>query len=351
MVAKTPSKEKKMAATLRETVNKVDRCMARLQELQYTVTGGKKVIAGVSLSPRSTRGYLRTSLRCKQESLRLKDAASRISPAGNMQNITCGEWRRMSLPAMLVGETLLEILQASQFAKEVVNSSTNSKKLLSDAPKTPVTDRKNKMHSESIQLLARRKMEKQGVLQSIRSESDSPSLQRVRSRINFKISPPNKRELVKQNRLIANRVSPKNRPWAKKTVLFPNPLFLSSPSSHQHKFCKTRSPIIAKTRQTPHKFLIKSPPSSSKTQTKNTKAPYSLSPTRPAISVKKSPKLTTASKLRHSFSPSRLANRLVSPLKNRISVPKSGGLISGLKQRPQFTTVRHSGLKNFMAPS
>ena len=49
---------------------KVDKCMARLQELQYTVAGGKKVISGVSLSPRSTRGYMRTSLRCKQESLR-----------------------------------------------------------------------------------------------------------------------------------------------------------------------------------------------------------------------------------------------------------------------------------------
>lgn len=48
----------------------VDRCMARLQELQYTVSGGTKVISGVSLSPRSTRGYIRTSLRCKQESLR-----------------------------------------------------------------------------------------------------------------------------------------------------------------------------------------------------------------------------------------------------------------------------------------
>lgn len=45
-------------------------CMSRLQELQFTVTGGNKVISGVSLSPRSTRGYLRTSLRCKQESVR-----------------------------------------------------------------------------------------------------------------------------------------------------------------------------------------------------------------------------------------------------------------------------------------
>jgi microtubule-binding protein TANGLED1 len=44
--------------------------MARLQELQYTVAGGAKVVSGVSLSPRSTRGYLCTSLRCKQETVR-----------------------------------------------------------------------------------------------------------------------------------------------------------------------------------------------------------------------------------------------------------------------------------------
>ena len=48
----------------------VDRCVVRLQELQYTVAGGAKVVSGVSLSPRSTRGYLRTSLRCKQETVR-----------------------------------------------------------------------------------------------------------------------------------------------------------------------------------------------------------------------------------------------------------------------------------------
>ncbi|RVX19070.1 Kinesin-like protein KIN-14S [Vitis vinifera] len=49
----------------------VDQCMARLQDLQYTVAGGTKVVSGETLSPRSTRGYLRTSLRCKQESLSL----------------------------------------------------------------------------------------------------------------------------------------------------------------------------------------------------------------------------------------------------------------------------------------
>ncbi|EMS59535.1 hypothetical protein TRIUR3_14888 [Triticum urartu] len=57
-------------ALVRETLKKMDRCMARLQELQYTVAGGAKVVSGVSLSPRSTRGYLRTSIRCKQETVR-----------------------------------------------------------------------------------------------------------------------------------------------------------------------------------------------------------------------------------------------------------------------------------------
>ncbi|KAG4916863.1 hypothetical protein JHK87_054420 [Glycine soja] len=75
MVARSPPKHNKMLAVLnrsliRETLNKVDQCMVRLQELQYTVAGGNKVVSGVSLSPRSTRGYLRTSLRCKQESVR-----------------------------------------------------------------------------------------------------------------------------------------------------------------------------------------------------------------------------------------------------------------------------------------
>ncbi|XP_015875177.2 microtubule-binding protein TANGLED [Ziziphus jujuba] len=377
MVARTPPKHKKMVAPLnpvllRETVKKVDRCMARLQELQYTVAGGTKVVSGVSLSPRSTRGYLRTSLRCKQESIRLKNAAPRKSPVGKFPADTGGEWRRMSLPAMLVGETVGEILQASQFAREIVSVVSNkTKKTSSDDPKTPVTEqRKQRPYAEDTELKAKRRKEKQNKLQSIRSESISPTLQRARSRINFKISPPNKRELEKENsRYVANRVSPKHRPWAKKTVLFPNPLFLSTPSAQQQKFCKTRSPVIARNKQppqTPHKFLIKSPTSASKFQVKIKSPPLvsrspptratslslskKSSPTRikikspPLVSRsppkratglgKKSPKMSTASKLRRSFSPSRLATRLVSPLKSRKSVQKSESLVSGLRQRP-----------------
>nr|KJB45235.1 hypothetical protein B456_007G296800 [Gossypium raimondii] len=259
-----------------------------------------------------------------------------------------GEWRRMSLPAMLVGETVGEILQASQFAREILAAVDNkTKKITVEDPKTPLAEhRKQKQQPENTELKARRKREKQNKLQLIRTESDSPSLQRARSRINFKVSSPKFKELDKENnRLMANRVSPRNRPWAKKTVLFPNPLFSSTPASKQQKFCKTRSPVIARNRQTPHKFLIKSPPSASKFQVKiKSPAVVSLSPTRSMNMSKKSPKMSTASKLRRSFSPSRLANRLVSPLKSRKSLQRSDGrsfspshlanrLVSPLKSR------------------
>ncbi|XWS58202.1 hypothetical protein CRYUN_Cryun08bG0014400 [Craigia yunnanensis] len=355
-------------------IMKVEKCMARLQELQYTVTGGTKVISGVSLSPRSTMVYLRTSLRCKQESLRMKNATPRKSPVGKYAATTGGEWKRMSLPAMLVGETVGEILQANQFARDILAAVDNKikKKKTAEDPKTPLTKhRKQRPQPENTELRARRKREKQNKLQLIRTESDYPSLQRARSRINFKASPPKFREVDKENnRHFVNRVSPRNRPWTKKTVLFPNPLFSSTPASLQQKFCKTRSPVIARNRQTPHKFLIKSPPSASKFQVKIKSPPVvSLSPTRSTNISKKSPKVSAASMLRRSFSPSRLANRLVSPLKSRKSLQKkdgrsfspsrftnrlvstlksrkslqkSDGPMSGLKQRPVLMPMRFS---------
>ncbi|KAI8555728.1 hypothetical protein RHMOL_Rhmol05G0197500 [Rhododendron molle] len=355
MVARTPPKLRRMVAPLnptllRETLDKVDKCMARLQELQYTVSGGTKVISGVSLSPRSTRGYLRTSLRCKQESLRIKNSNPRKSSPGKLPTNT-GEWRRMSLPAMLVGETVGEILQASQFAREIVaavSSKTRKPPTPSSDPKTPVDlCRKNQRptNPENSEIRARRKREKQVTSRSTRS-SISPSLQRAKSRINFVSSPLHKREIDKENFMEnrVNRVSPRNRPWARKTVLFPNPLFHSSPNSKTHKFCKTKSPIIARNRlATPHKFLIKT-----KSPPRIKKSPIlSVSPVRPAS--RNSPKESVAGKLRRSFSPSRLASRLVSPLKSRKLVQRSsdggGGMtmaMSGLKQRPISTPVRFS---------
>ncbi|GLT56273.1 hypothetical protein SLA2020_293250 [Shorea laevis] len=353
MVARTPPKERRVMAPLnpvllRETLKKVDKCMVRLQELQYTVAGGTKVISGVSLSPRNTRGYLRTSLRCKQESMRIKNSAERKSPVGKFPSSTGGEWKRMSLPAMLVCETVGEILQASQFARDIVAGVANrTKKTTLEDPKTPVTEqRKQRPELENTELRARRRREKQNKLESIRLESDSPCLQRARSRINFKVSPLKIRELEKENKqFLANRVSPRNKPWAKKTVLFH-----STKSTKQQRFCKTRSPVIARNRETPHKFLIKSPQSASKFQVKIKSPPVvSISPTRPTNSSKKSPKLSAASKLRRSFSPSRLANRLVSPLKSRRKSLDKCGPVSGLKQRPvampmRFSTGRKQGL-------
>nr|GMD40479.1 microtubule-binding protein TANGLED [Ipomoea batatas] len=330
MVARTPPKlqYRKMAVApplnpilLRETLSKVDKCMARLQELQYTVTGGSKVISGVTLSPRSTRGYLRTSLRCKQESLRIKNATSNRSPHGKLPATTkTGEWKRMSLPAMLLGETVNEILEASQFARKIVEEAAAK-----DDPKTPpLTIRQKKKPSpENSELRARRKREKQ-----VKLLQATPSLQRARSRrINFKVvvSPPNCERENCNKYYMANRVSPRHRPWAKKTVLFPNPVFHSS-SPPTQKLSRTKSPVIANAQpKTPHKFLIKSPHQPSKFQVKIRSPPLSISPTRTAAVVsKKSPKMmmSTASKLRRSFSPSRLANKLVpssSPSKMRKS--------------------------------
>ncbi|MQL77528.1 hypothetical protein Taro_009926 [Colocasia esculenta] len=345
MVAKTPpGKEKRMAAALnaamvREAVKKVDKCVARLQELQYAVSGGSKTVAGVRLSPRSTRGYLRTSVRCKQETLRMKNATGRRSPVGKFPEKASGDWRRMSLPAMLLGETIAEILQTSQMAKQVVAAATRPTPNIPNAraaaaisasadPKTPVALRRrnpatSKVACEITELKARRTKEKQALHRPTRSESGSPPLRRARSRISFKAaSPPSRREgaggATHRHIVAAQRVSPKNRPWAKKTVLFPNPIF-SSPSSRQQKFCKTGSPVIARGRQTttttPHKFLIKSPPSASKFQIRVKGAP-AVSPTRLPGSR---PKMAAVAKLRRSFSPARIASRLVSPLKSRSS--------------------------------
>ena len=368
-------------------------------------------------------------------------------------NFDAGEWRQMSLPAMLVGETVVEILQASQFAREIV-SSVGTKSAVED-PKTPLSQNSNKKADpENTQLRAKRRKEKQNKQQS--DSPPSPS-QRVHSRINFKVSPKKVRDFDKEkekNKYLANRVSPRNRPWAKKTVLFPNPLF-SSTSSHQQQFCRTRSPVISRNRATttphkfriksphkfliespnrvtttkphkfriesphkfrtqsphkfmtkspnrvktttphkfqiesPHKFLIKSPPSpkrptrliSPKRCRAASKSSLPLSPSRLAAPIKSkrsvqksdglvclnrsypkskkndglvclsksSPKRSAASKLRRSFSPSRLVTRLVSPLKSKKNVQKVDGFVSGLKQQPA-TTVQLPGpkFKNIM---
>lgn len=161
MVARSPPKVEghdfgkmhERSQLLRETVNKVDRAMARLQELQYTVKGSK-VHLGVNLSPRSTKGYMRMSLRCKQESLRIQGSAKKTARDSNGaedencdqtlnsaqmgSNISPGHWRRWSLPAAIVQQAVGEILEASNFAKGVANivSDSMGDNLVQD-PKTP----------------------------------------------------------------------------------------------------------------------------------------------------------------------------------------------------------------------
>ncbi|CAH9145151.1 unnamed protein product [Cuscuta epithymum] len=367
MVARTPPKlqQRQTAAAplnpilLRQILNKVDKCMASLEELQYTVKGrGKGVSSGVGLSPRSTRAYSRTSHKCKKESLRIRNATSDKSPQGKLP-INAAEWKRMSLPAMLLGETVNEILQASQFARKVVEAAASD-----DNPKTPpLTIRRSKNPiPENFELIARRKREKEEHTKFV--PAGVPSIRRARSRINFKRSPPlhKKEECEKEHfcKYIAKRVSPrKNRPWARKTVLFPNPLFHTSPPTSQQKLSRK-----TQLKTPPHKFLIKSPPQPlfSRFQVKIRSPPLSISPpTRRAVAAKKSPQITTAgklkrlsfspsrlanrlllvssspSKMRRSFSPSRLANKLVSPLRSsRKSVQEDTDamkmMMSGLKQ-------------------
>ncbi|CAL4888012.1 unnamed protein product [Urochloa decumbens] len=365
-------------ALVRETLKKVDRCMARLQELQYTVAGGAKVVSGVSLSPRSTRGYLRTSLRCKQETVRMRGGASaqKRSPNGKFGGAggnggEGAQWRRMSLPAMLLGETVLEIVQASQFARDIVAVAGGGANR--EAPRTPKPEpRAWKLAAaaaEQTPLRARRAREKQSHRGGGAARGDDaptpPSRARVRSRIHFKPASP---VALARPSVSANRVSPKNRPWAKKAVMFPNPAFHAStsaaaaaaasyaspsPSKKQKRSYKTRSPVAA--RQTPHKFLVKTPPSALGTKIRNHGKAV---PARPAaVSPPPLPKAqaSPAKARRCSFSPSRLATRLVSPIKARLSLGRSrdsgvgvgGGPISGLKQRPGVSmTVRTSRISS-----
>lgn len=94
------------------------------------------------------------------------------------------------------GETVGEILQSSQFAREIVAPvACKTNKTTIEDPKTPLTQlRKQRPNSENTK--SKRKKEKQDKLQSIRSQATSPSLRRARSRINFKVVSPPKKPLL-----------------------------------------------------------------------------------------------------------------------------------------------------------
>lgn len=53
---------------------------------------------------------------------KLRKTLAALNPVLSRETPNTGEWRRMSLPALLVGETIGEILHASQFAKELVSA-------------------------------------------------------------------------------------------------------------------------------------------------------------------------------------------------------------------------------------
>ena len=108
----------------------------------------------------------------------------------------------MSLPAMLVGETVGEILQASQFAREIVVSvhSKAKKQPPSDNPKTPLTQRrKQRLNPENSELHSRRKREKQAKSQSTRPDPN-PTLPRSNEPDPASIS-----SLVRENRPVTWR--------------------------------------------------------------------------------------------------------------------------------------------------
>jgi microtubule-binding protein TANGLED1 len=164
-------------------------------------------------------------------------------------------------------ETVLEIVQVSQFARDIVTAASATNR---EPPRTPKPAPKTRKPAagELTPLRVRRAREKQshrgGAATRGADTATPPSRSRVRSRIQFK---PVSSVAVGRPSVSANRVSPKNRPWAKKAVMFPNPMFHAStsaatdpcatpsPSKKQKRLYKTRSPVVA--RQTPHKFLVK----------------------------------------------------------------------------------------------
>lgn len=159
MVARTPppaAREKRIAealnpAVIREMMKKVDRCLARVEEIQHRV------------------GSLRKSPKGRQQSLR--------------------DWRQISLPTMLVGETLQEIKQASHFAKQASSlSSVNHSK-------TPLSNRRPNQQNDLQHRRNREKKWKSTASPPLRKKSrallfpsKSPEMTRSRKRS----SPPHK---------------------------------------------------------------------------------------------------------------------------------------------------------------
>ncbi|RCV06303.1 hypothetical protein SETIT_1G152300v2 [Setaria italica] len=201
----------------------------------------------------------------------------------------------MSLPAMLLGETVLEIVQASQFARDIVAVAGATNR---EPPRTPKPAPRTR---------------KPAAAEQTPSARGAPGRSRAIGAAARRVAPMPPRRLR---------------------------------AAKQKRSYKTRSPVAA--RQTPHKFLVKTPPSAlgSKLRSHGKALPArSAAVSPPPPKAQASPAKTR----RCSFSPSRLATRLVSPIKARLSLGRSrdsgvgagGGPMSGLKQRPGVNmTVR-----------
>ncbi|XP_051133287.1 probable microtubule-binding protein TANGLED [Andrographis paniculata] len=176
---------------LRQTLDKVDKCVRRLQELH---------LAASSVRITSTN----------------YEGSSQELPT-----IT-EPWFEMSKPAMLLREALGEITLASRSMRKFVEStSLYSAKKSKSIPRTPPSAKQTENQNQQ------RYAEKPVSLQKLRfSDFDKE---------NFRYK--------------ANQVSPRNRPWAKKAVLFPNPLFDASPMKTSQKIVGKKSSMISKNAQ------------------------------------------------------------------------------------------------------
>ncbi|KAL5682950.1 hypothetical protein ACJX0J_009335, partial [Zea mays] len=216
-------------------------CLATLPE-RWARGGGSGLVAAHEGYPRYKEGYIGITINTKPTIAGVDEggaSAQKRSPSGKFGGVVGGEgtqWRRMLLPAMLLGETVLEIPPRTP----------------KPAPRTrkPAAGEPTPLHAWR----GRVKQSHRGG--TVTRGADAPRRRRAAACVT-----------VGRPFVSANRVSPKNRPWVKKVVMFPNSMFhastsaatdscaTSSPSKKQKWLYKTRSPVVAQ--QTPHKFLVK----------------------------------------------------------------------------------------------
>ncbi|KAH9301542.1 hypothetical protein KI387_013125, partial [Taxus chinensis] len=251
----------------------VDQAMARLQEIQCTISGGSKLCGGVALSPRSTRGYLRTSMRCKQESVRMKELALMVDEETNpdqgrhiqrssslRRSSSNGEWRRWSMPAFLIQQAVGEIMEASNSAKEVAHflSKSIETKPTESSPISAQTGFKQNSLDDWCKDAYDRKIEKKEY--SARVPAESPKLgMRLQGKMSFRAFDQVKKQGMERSLPVSccsspvmfindkttfakplvkvEHIGPAHEVWisrssSTKAIMFPNTGFVSSPLNY-----------------------------------------------------------------------------------------------------------------------